>query len=1228
MAHAVKARQLREEFETATRVRPRYPRSRVALQDLRETLDRYNAARANLKTADARRQAEKDFADEFARLGGIEVDDFDLDTPTSAGQLEGEAGRLLRRAKAQHRREGATHVFSSWRQETRDPYELGDVVVDDNIRIRGGDIVVDYTMTAERAAEVLQKLEGEYLVKVKFLREQTPGVWVYEDGFAPLKQSQTRGGNVLELSSATKPGALEGIDRLYYQNAYPVSAVVYGLYPIREPDEQNLEPMRDGDLNCVAQRVVDHFEGAQRGQGLTPARRRKIEEWEARVREPGATLQDVAGLEKILKRAIIVRDITGADLYNSGKYQRGGNGIRGVVELTLHNGHAWGADLSFPQAREVHLYEGDVWEAIQNATRDEPKAVWVLGGGGDSKSRRLTVDQFVLEDGRVFRTQETHDSLLKACRVLAPEDPEALAQKVFGENHAASVVAMKKNGWKPTPVNILGMVQSACVEHGHGGLWNAAAYNVDDVVSIDMKACYPASLQGQGEAAPWFQRFGHPKHRMTRVAVNGPLPEDIGTGFAQVRAWEFADGIHPVIAAWFGSHFHGKHWAPTALLAYMRETGLLTRLEVTEAIIAFETQKEVWLPESRDQGCALIGKFTQGSKADGKRLTRRLVTDEGELDFLVRDTRQSGTLVGAPERCPAGWILTYYDGSQPQYAHLRASMLCYAHINTLAMLRRFSPEEAVRVATDSIYVQKTALHKLSEVSAFVAKEKCNCGEVMCIPCLLEEEYLPPVAPAQWRDKGETIYSAKDHAAYQPKPEYWGSALELPDSTAPSHKDPLTRHALAYLNGGGGSGKTTRAIELFRARKPLVFTPTHRLAKEMRTRGVDAQTYHSFFRWSGQTEWTPERMGQTFVPRVIIWDEVCTVPRPILQTFLDWLDQRGVQVVCCGDQGQPPPIAGEVPHEWLREHAHYYEEITVDHRAKCEELRAMKKAIRLQSDKVQCKEMRKALPACKGWNDFVKAWDPRDLILVSRKVPRDRAQQLLFERHCVANPNLPVPLLYRPKDTRRQNVMVTIPGPLHDDGPDQQELVLNDVVSVSVQTAHEVLAGKWGDDWALGYAMTVHSSQGLTIEDPQKVWIVDDYLQWSNLTYLAVSRVQYLHQLARCCPPPDADGPPPPAYDETAVRKNIGRKLQAYKRVDQTKGLTCNLRIKDVEALKGQQGNHCAACNIDLLWCYAPKDSRQFSVDRLDNAKGHTRDNVRLVCLECNRKRGAAAINGS
>ena len=44
-------------------------------------------------------------------------------------------------------------------------------------------------------------------------------------------------------------------------------------------------------------------------------------------------------------------------------------------------------------------------------------------------------------------------------------------------------------------------------------------------------------------------------------------------------------------------------------------------------------------------------------------------------------------------------------------------------------------------------------------------------------------------------------------------------------------------------------------------------------------------------------------------------------------------------------------------------------------------------------------------------------------------------------------------------------MVTIPGPLLDGRPDQQELVLNDVVEVPLKYAREVLDGKWGQDLA-------------------------------------------------------------------------------------------------------------------------------------------------------------------
>ena len=79
MAHAQRAHALQDDFEAATGVRPRYPRSRIALQDLRETLDRYIAAQDAVKVFNSKKQAVKDEAKEFTRLGQMDViDEFDL----------------------------------------------------------------------------------------------------------------------------------------------------------------------------------------------------------------------------------------------------------------------------------------------------------------------------------------------------------------------------------------------------------------------------------------------------------------------------------------------------------------------------------------------------------------------------------------------------------------------------------------------------------------------------------------------------------------------------------------------------------------------------------------------------------------------------------------------------------------------------------------------------------------------------------------------------------------------------------------------------------------------------------------------------------------------------------------------------------------------------------------------------------------------------------------------
>ena len=91
----------------------------------------------------------------------------------------------------------------------------------------------------------------------------------------------------------------------------------------------------------------------------------------------------------------------------------------------------------------------------------------------------------------------------------------------------------------------------------------------------------------------------------------------------------FEATCHPVTPAWFGRHLADASWAPTPLLVFLVESGLLKTLKVREAIVSFGRQTKVWLPDGTDEACSVIGKFTQGSVADGKRLAKRLVIDQG-----------------------------------------------------------------------------------------------------------------------------------------------------------------------------------------------------------------------------------------------------------------------------------------------------------------------------------------------------------------------------------------------------------------------------------------------------------------------------------------------------------------------------------------------------------------------------------------------------------------------
>ena len=162
-------------------------------------------------------------------------------------------------------------------------------------------------------------------------------------------------------------------------------------------------------------------------------------------------------------------------------------------------GHAFPRNQHFPRDRMVDYYKGDTWEAINNALKG-PQAIWLMGVGSENQ----TISQFVLEDGRTFRTWKKHTEIIEACKQLVNDTIDwqyqegiinkekksilseslkvvDLAEQVFGANHAGSRLANEINEWHPISGKVNENIRQACVEHGHGGRWNAPDYHVNNV---------------------------------------------------------------------------------------------------------------------------------------------------------------------------------------------------------------------------------------------------------------------------------------------------------------------------------------------------------------------------------------------------------------------------------------------------------------------------------------------------------------------------------------------------------------------------------------------------------------------------------------------------------------------------------------------------------------------------------------------------------------------------
>ena len=156
---------------------------------------------------------------------------------------------------------------------------------------------------------------------------------------------------------------------------------------------------------------------------------------------------------------------------------------------------------------------------------------------------------------------------------------------------------------------------------------------------------------------------------------------------------------------------------------------------------------------------------------------------------------------------------------------------------------------------------------------------------------------------------------------------------------------------------------------------------------------------------------------------------------------------------------------------------------------------------------------------------------------------------------------------------------------------------------------------------LPYCLTVHSVQGLSIDDKVTLFDCNTPYVSRNFVWTAITRVRELDNITYYEHSPDEIQ----RLQESQIIQYLKLKIENYKKQDiDAKRNICVENYIDVNWLMNEIGKHdyCSLCNCQY---YMVRDSNNdircnISVDRLDNDMDHTKENCHLLCVECNKSK--------
>ena len=95
-------------------------------------------------------------------------------------------------------------------------------------------------------------------------------------------------------------------------------------------------------------------------------------------------------------------------------------------------------------------------------------------------------------------------------------------------------------------------------------------------------------------------------------------------------------------------------------------------------------------------------------------------------------------------------------------------------------------------------------------------------------------------------------------------------------------------------------------------------------------------------------------------------------------------------------------------------------------------------------------------------------------------------------------------------------------------------------------------------------------------------------------------------------------------DIAAFRRAVYFKIKDGRWEDVRRGRTSDVTVDEVCEMVENHDGLCSICSCEMVFeGYAAWCLYQFTLDRIDNSRGHDHDNLRLSCFACNSFRGRA-----